>query len=234
MPSRFYVSLIRILLYTRLDFESPYDYLQTIIRTHRQRYLARVSARNKVRYVRGCPMKIVNKALVSLLLVAIATSARAWDCHTDGKSHPLAVTLQKMDISVQPVGKRFDVTLTIKCVDDRVTIEIPTIKQTFISSEDSRNFTAPPTVKQGEFPTLYPKPPKGDKPSGTSYPCLPPGDQNPPPPTGSPCLPPEYPLGGFVDTVDNAIPATSVPRVGFPFDLRSKAKPPQVCAIEVL
>ena len=118
-------------------------------------------------------------------------------------------------------------TLTIKCVDDRVTIEIPTIKQTFISSEDSRNFTAPPTVKQGEFPTLYPKPPKGDKPSGTSYPCLPPGDQNPPPPTGSPCLPPDYPLGGFIDTVDSAIPPDFRPTGGLPveFEVESKITP---------
>ncbi len=132
-----------------------------------------------------------------------------------------------MDISVQPVGKRFDVTLSIKCVDDRVTIDIPTIKQMFISSENSRNFTAPAGVTQGEFPTLYPKPPKGDKPSDTSYPCLPPGDQNAPPPTGSPCLPPDYPLGGFVDTVDNAIPASFRPTGGLPirFEVESKTTP---------
>lgn len=172
-------------------------------------------------------MKIVSKALVSLIFVTIATSARAWDCHTDGKPHSLTVTLQKMDISVQPVGKQFDVALSVQCVDDRVTVEIPTIKQTFISSQDSRNFTAPPGVKQGEFPTLYPKPPRGDQPSGTSYPCLPPGDQAPPPPTGSPCLTPDYPLGGFVDTVDNALPADFRPTSGLPirFEVESKITP---------
>jgi hypothetical protein len=83
-------------------------------------------------------MKIATKALVSLIFVTIATSARAWDCHTDGKYHSLPVTLQKMDISVQPIGKRFDVTISIKCVDDRVTIDIPTIKQTFISRSHTR------------------------------------------------------------------------------------------------
>jgi hypothetical protein len=172
-------------------------------------------------------MNIVTKALVSSIVCAISNYALAWDCHTDGKSHPLTITLQKMDISVQPVGERFDVKLSIKCVDDHVTIDIPVIKQRFRSSQESVNFTAPPGVTQGEFPTLYPKPPKGDQPSGTSYPCLPPGDQDPPPPTGSPCLPPDYPLGGFIDTVDNAIPAPFRPTGGLPirFEIESKSKP---------
>jgi hypothetical protein len=172
-------------------------------------------------------MNMVTKALVLLIVCATANYALAWDCHTGGKSHPLTITLQKMDISVQPVGEPFDVTLSIKCVDDHVTIDIPIIKQTFKSSEESVNFTAPRGVTQGEFPTLYPKPPKGDQPSGTSYPCLPPGDQDPPPPTGSPCLPPDYPLGGFIDTVDNAIPAGFRPTGGLPirFEIESKSKP---------
>ena len=40
--------------------------------------------------------------------------------------HRVIVTLQKMDISVQPVGKLFDVTLTIrKDLRDQVTLDIP-------------------------------------------------------------------------------------------------------------
>jgi hypothetical protein len=145
-------------------------------------------------------MNIVIKSLTLLILLTAATSARAWDCRTDSKVHSLTVTLQKMDISVQPVGERFNVVLQIRCVDDRVTIGIPSIKQTFKSSEVSPNFTAPPGQAPGQFPTLYPAPPKGDKVSASSYPCLPPGDKDPAD-NDHPCLPPDYPLGGFIDTV---------------------------------
>src|SRR5271168_1602587 len=152
-------------------------------------------------------MKLVTKLLISSTLFAIATSARAWDCQTDGRVHSLTVTLQKMDISVQPVGEKFDVVLQIKCVDDKVTLEIPSIKQTFKSSELSPNFTAPPgfvpdpDAPPTVFPTLYPAPPKGDPIPASSYPCLPPGDKAPAD-KDFPCLPPGYPLGGFIDTVE--------------------------------
>jgi len=89
-------------------------------------------------------MKIVTKALVSLIFVTIATSARAWDCQTDGKPHSWTVTLQQMDISVQPVGALSNVTLSIQCSDNHVTIKVPAIKGTFASSKLSPNFTTPP------------------------------------------------------------------------------------------
>jgi hypothetical protein len=51
------------------------------------------------------------------------------------------LTLQQMDISVQPVGKPFDVTLSIrKDAVGNVEIEIPTIERVFSSSKDSPHF----------------------------------------------------------------------------------------------
>src|SRR5271170_7853742 len=170
-------------------------------------------------------MKTVNKAVVALIFLTLATSARAWDCHTDGKPHSWTVTLQQMDISVQPIGEFLNVTLSIQCVDDHVTIKIPSIKRTFTSSKFSPNFTKPP-----RFPTLLLIPVPGEPANTSSYPCLPPGDKAPPtPPLDSPgpCLPPDYPLGGFIDTVDSAIPADFRPTGGLPveFEVESKITP---------
>jgi hypothetical protein len=111
-----------------------------------------------------------------------------------------------MDISVQPVGKPFDVTLSIrKDALGNVDIEIPTIEQVFSSSKDSPHFA--PT----DFPTLLPEPPAGKKVSPHSYPKL----------------PDDYPLGGFIDTVDNPIPAGFRPASGLPikFVVGSKSHP---------
>jgi len=164
-----------------------------------------------------------------MAFLTLATSARAWDCHTDGKVQTVTVTLQQMDISVQPVGETFNVTLQIKCVDNNVTIDIPSIKQTFKSSRHSFNFTPPPgyvpdsDAQPPVFPTLYPAPPKGDKKSASSYPCLPPGDKTPVD-KDHPCLPPIYPLGGFIDTVENGIPAGFRPTGGLPFTFEVQSK----------
>src|SRR5271156_4032538 len=174
-------------------------------------------------------MNIATKAVLSMAFLTLATSARAWDCHTDGKVQTVTVTLQQMDISVQPVGETFNVTLQIKCVDNNVTIDIPSIKQTFKSSRHSFNFTPPPgyvpdsDAQPPVFPTLYPAPPKGDKKSASSYPCLPPGDKTPVD-KDHPCLPPIYPLGGFIDTVENGIPAGFRPTGGLPFTFEVQSK----------
>ena len=102
---------------------------------------------------------------------------------TPAGDRKVTLTLQQMDISVQPVGKPFDVTLSIrKDALGNVDIEIPTIEQVFSSSKDSPHFA--PT----DFPTLLPEPPAGDKVSHYSYPKL----------------PDDYPLGGFIDTVDKS------------------------------
>ena len=111
-----------------------------------------------------------------------------------------------MDISVQPVGKPFDVTLSIrKDSSDNVEIEIPTIERVFSSSKDSPHFA------RTDFPTLVPEPPAGEKVSSYSYPKL----------------PENYPLGGFIDTVDNPIPAAFRPASGLPikFVVGSKSDP---------
>ena len=122
---------------------------------------------------------------------------------SDGR---VTLTLQQMDISVQPVGKPFDVTLSIRRDSSgNVEIDIPIIEQVFNSSKDSPNFA------RTDFPTLIPAPPAGDKPSPVPYPKL----------------PDNYPLGGFIDTVDNPIPAKFRPASGVPikFVVKSKSHP---------
>ncbi len=129
---------------------------------------------------------IATRAALSMIAMASVTSAQA---------AVVTLTLQKMDISVQPVGKSFSVTLSIqKDQDGNVTIDIPSITQTFKSSKDSPNFS------RYNFPTLIPKPTVGDPVTAYSYPQL----------------PHDYPLGGFIDTVDNAIPVEFRPTGGLP------------------
>ncbi len=75
----------------------------------------------------------------------------------------------------------------------------------------------------GEFPTLYPQgdaKPVGNPVSPSSYPPLCP--PHPPYPFGSPC--PNYPLGGFIDTVDNVIPEEFRPAGGNSFDFLVESK----------
>ncbi|MGB9643991.1 MAG: hypothetical protein WCB44_02465 [Stellaceae bacterium] len=140
---------------------------------------------------------IATRAALSMIAMAAVTSAQA---------AVLTLTLQQMDISVQPVGEPFSVTLSIqKDQDDNVTVDIPSITQTFDSSKDSPNFSSQ------DFPTLVPTPPKGDPVTAYSYPPL----------------PPDYPLGGYIDTVDNAIPVGFRPTSGLPitFAVGSKVTP---------
>jgi hypothetical protein len=125
---------------------------------------------------------------------------------TPAGDRKVTLTLQQMDISVQPVGKPFDVTLSIrKDSSDNVEIEIPTVEWVFSSSKDSPHFA------RTDFPTLVPEPPAGEKVSSYSYPKL----------------PDNYPLGGFIDTVDNPIPAAFRPASGLPikFVVGSKSDP---------
>jgi hypothetical protein len=140
---------------------------------------------------------IATQALLSMIAMASVTSAQA---------AVVTLTLQKMDISVQPVGKPFSVTLSIqKDQADNVTIDIPSITQSFKSSKHSPNFS------RHNFPTLIPKPAAGDPVNAYSYPQL----------------PPDYPLGGYIDTVDNAIPVEFRPTGGLPitFAVGSKDTP---------
>ena len=125
---------------------------------------------------------------------------------TPAGDRKVTLTLQQMDISVQPVGKPFEATLSIrKDSSDNVEIEIPTIERVFSSSKDSPHFA------RTNFPTLVPEPPAGEKVSSYSYPKL----------------PENYPLGGFIDTVDNPIPAAFRPASGLPikFVVGSKSDP---------
>jgi hypothetical protein len=86
---------------------------------------------------------------------------------TPAGDRKVTLTLQQMDISVQPVGKPFDVTLSIrKDSSDNVEIEIPTIERVFSSSKDSPHFA------RTDFPTLVPEPPAGEKVSSYSYPSF--------------------------------------------------------------
>ena len=129
--------------------------------------------------------QVLKGAATLATAIALGGEASAQDLNnatTPAGNRKVTLTLQQMDISVQPVGKQFDVTLLVrKDAFGTVDIEIPTIEQVFSSSKDSPHF-AP-----ADFPTLIPKPPAGEKASAHSYPKL----------------PDNYPLGGFIDTVDN-------------------------------
>lgn len=125
---------------------------------------------------------------LSGLIITIASAAPA-------DADVLTLTLQKMDISIQPVDQPFSVTLSIqKDQNNNVTVDIPSITQTFNSSQDSPNF-AP-----GNFPTLWQPTPANDQPSSNSYPPL----------------PANYPLGGYIDTIADNIPVEFRPTSGLP------------------
>jgi hypothetical protein len=134
------------------------------------------------------------------------TEPSAGNVAAPGSARKVTVTLQQMDISVQPIGKPFELTLSIqKDSVNNVHVEIPELEQTFSSSKDSPNFSPK------DFPTLAVTSPGSDKVDSYSYPQL----------------PDNYPLGGFIDTVDNAIPEEFRPTSGIPikFVVDSKAAP---------
>jgi len=141
----------------------------------------------------------VINAVLLLFFIISTTSAPALAGHDNssdnGNAQLLTVTLQKMDISVSPVDQPFNVTLSIhKDTDNNVTIKIPSITQTFNSSGDGPNFISlqPPKLRFSSFP--------GQPPADYSYPLL----------------PPDYPLGGYIDTVFNAIPVEFRPTGALP------------------
>jgi hypothetical protein len=148
---------------------------------------------------------------VLLLLFIISTTAApavAGDDNSSDNGHAqlLTVTLQKMDISVSPVDQPFNVTLSIReDSNNSVTIKIPSITQIFNSSGDGPNFTSlqPPTLRFSSFP--------GQPAVDYFYPLL----------------PPDYPLGGYINTVFNAIPAEFRPVGALPvtFVVGSKITP---------
>jgi hypothetical protein len=155
-------------------------------------------------------VSLVISAVLLLLFIISTTSAPAVagddNSRDNGHAQLLTVTLQKMDISVSPVDQPFSVTLSIrKDSRNNVTIKIPTINQTFNSSGDSPNFISldPPILSFSSFP--------GQPAAQYRYPLL----------------PRDYPLGGYVDTVSNAIPAKFRPTGGLPvtFVVGSKITP---------
>jgi hypothetical protein len=121
-------------------------------------------------------VNLIIKTALSMLVMTSGAIAQVQSDHLANNSRGLTVTLQKMDISVQPVGEKFDVTLFITRQGKFVTVIIPGIEQTFKSSKDSVNFNAPPGVTPvGEFPTLYPDgaaKPVGNPVTHSSYPPL--------------------------------------------------------------
>ncbi len=146
----------------------------------------------------GCRARrqVLKGAATLATAIALGGEASAEDLKTatsPGGAREVTLTLQQMDISVQPVGERFNVTLSIrKNSAGNAEVEIPTIERVFNSSKDSPNFA------RTDFPTLLPEPPAGDKVSPYAYPKL----------------PDDYPLGDFIDTVGNAIPVEFRPASG--------------------
>ena len=119
----------------------------------------------------GTAIKCGFGALGSLILTIASTAPADAD--------DVTVILSKMDISIQPVDQPFSVRLTIqKDQDGNVTLDIPSITQTFDSSKNS------PNVDPSEpFPAFWQPTPSGDSPSSNTYPPL----------------PANYPLGGYID-----------------------------------
>jgi hypothetical protein len=77
-------------------------------------------------------------------LITVASSAPA-------NADVVTLTLQKMDISIQPVDQPFSVTVSIqKDQNDNVTLDIPSITQNFNSSKASPNVDPTKT-----FPAFY-------------------------------------------------------------------------------
>lgn len=145
----------------------------------------------------GTAIKCGFGALGSLILTIASTAPADAD--------DVTVILSKMDISIQPVDQPFSVRLTIqKDQDGNVTLDIPSITQTFDSSKNS------PNVDPSEpFPAFWQPTPSGDSPSSNTYPPL----------------PANYPLGGYIDA-DN-IPVEFRPTGGLPitFTLCSSITP---------
>ena len=90
-----------------------------------------------------------------------------------------------------------------------MTIDVPSIVQTFSSSKDSPNVDA-----SKPFPAFWQPAVAGDPPSSSRYPAL----------------PDSYPLGGYIDTVADNIRSSSDRRAGFPSPSRWAAASPPVCA----
>ncbi|MBV9480005.1 MAG: exo-alpha-sialidase [Acidobacteria bacterium] len=126
------------------------------------------------------------------LIVTISSAAPA-------NADDVTVTLSEMDISVQPVGQPFSLTMSIqKDQNNNVTVDIPAITQTFASSHTSPSFDQ----SRNYFPALFSIPdfPIAHSTSSNEYPPL----------------PANYPLGGYIDTVDNNIPVQFRPMGGLP------------------
>ena len=129
---------------------------------------------------------------LSGLALTLASAAASADADN------VTLTLQKLDISTQPVDQPFSVTVSIqKDQNNNVTIDIPPITQTFASSQDSPN--ADPSHPFPAF--FYP----------TSH-----GSEVVLEDTTYPALPANYPLGGYIDTVADNIPVQFRPTSGVP------------------
>lgn len=137
-------------------------------------------------------------ALIGLIgTVAFAASANADD---------VTVTLSKMDISVQPVDQPFSLTLSIqKDQNNNVTVDIPSITQTFASSQNSPNFDQ----SRNYFPALFDVPDFGAAPSSSN--------------TYVP-LPANYPLGGTLTQLTTISRCNFDRQAGFRSSLRLQAR----------
>jgi hypothetical protein len=105
--------------------------------------------------------QVLKGAATLATAIALGGEASAQDLKDSvapGGAREVTLTLQQMDISVQPVGERFNVTLSMrKDSAGNVEVEIPTIERVFNSSKDSPNFA------RTDFPTLLPEPLVGEK-----------------------------------------------------------------------
>ena len=128
---------------------------------------------------------------LSSLMGTVASAALA-------DADDVTLTLQKLDISTQPVDQPFSVTVSIqKDQNNDVTIDIPPITQTFASSQDG------PNAYPGDpWPAFYYLKTNGND-IVRGY-------------NGYPPLPADYPLGGYIDTVANNIPSEFRPTSGLP------------------
>jgi len=129
-----------------------------------------------------------------------STSANPVITASAGPAEPdaaeVTLTLQKLDISTQPLDQPFDVTVSIhKDQANTVTIDIPSIVQQFASSEKS------PNADPGKpFPAFWEPTTAATKTDSHAYVPLPAG----------------YPLGGYIDTVADNIPEQFRPTGGLP------------------
>ena len=148
--------------------------------------------------LKGISMKIVIKLVTALSFSTLAASARAWDCHTDGKPHSWTVTLQQMDISVELVGALLNVPCHTMCRESLLKFPRSNVRSHRANSAPTLlrhpgfqhcSYLSPYPRRGRHFLISMPAPVARASSSSSHFSTL-----------------PGYPLGGFIDTVDSAIP----------------------------